>query len=185
MRSRGARVKASGLPTTPPLGSRAKPATALSIPAASRAGVRLNCTAKDGAAASIDSQYWPECVSGLKMAIARVTPGAISLSSSSHLPPIRGLEIGESDKVRTGTCQARDEAAADRVCHLQEHDRHGGCFLVQRPRRRRALRHNDVGGEAGQFFRLRPHPVQIAAGAKAEVDDDIAAFRPSKFGEGL
>jgi ABC-type uncharacterized transport system substrate-binding protein len=53
-------VKASGITNTPPLGSRAKSATALSIPAASRAGARLNCTAKDGAAASIDCQYWPE-----------------------------------------------------------------------------------------------------------------------------
>src|SRR5262245_23936910 len=47
------------------------------------------CTPCDGAAASIDRMKNLDCgdVSGLNMTPTRERPGAISLSSSSHLPP--------------------------------------------------------------------------------------------------
>src|SRR5262245_50335673 len=66
---------------------------ARSISAASPTGARVNVTTSDGAAASIDSQYWPEWVLGLKIAAARATRGATALSSSSHLPPIEGSKL--------------------------------------------------------------------------------------------
>jgi hypothetical protein len=66
---------------------------ARSISVASPTGDRVNVTESEGAAASIDCQYWPEWVFGLKMAAVRATWGATSLRSSSHFPPIEGSKL--------------------------------------------------------------------------------------------
>jgi hypothetical protein len=71
----------------PPFGSRAKAAIACSISDVSRTSTGLISTLNEGATAWM-APSWPDPagVIGLRMTAARVTPGAISLSSSSHFP---------------------------------------------------------------------------------------------------
>ena len=64
----------------------------------------------------------------------RSTRGAISLSSSSHLPAIVGSEIGETGDVAARPRKARDEAAADRIGNARENDGDGARLLQQRRR---------------------------------------------------
>ena len=61
---------------------------ACSIPASSCTGASVTVIPKDGAAASIArvNNGAEGAMSGLKMTVTRVTPGATSLSNSSHFP---------------------------------------------------------------------------------------------------
>ena len=70
-------------------------------------------------------------------------------------------------------CQARDEAAADRIGGLQKYDRGRATLLPKSRCRRRSFRHHDVWYQADQLFRAGSHLVDIT-GAPAEVDHDIA-----------
>ena len=69
------------------------------------------------------------------MTAARVTPGAISLSNSSHFPLMPYSNSSETGGVAARPRQALDEAGADRIGDVREHDRHGAGRLLQRPPR--------------------------------------------------
>ena len=71
----------------PPFDPRANAATARSISGASRTLTGLNSTPNDGATDWIAPNWpLPAVMSGSRRTAARVTRGAISLSSSSHFP---------------------------------------------------------------------------------------------------
>jgi hypothetical protein len=81
------RRNADGLAVTikPQFDPRANPAMVCSIPLASRASTGVNSTPSDSATAWIAANWpVPEVMAGSRMTAARVMPGAISLSSSSH-----------------------------------------------------------------------------------------------------
>ena len=60
----------------------------------------IGATLSDRAAASNEGiKVDTGAVSGLNMIAARLSPGAISESSSSHLPPSEGFEVGEAGNV--------------------------------------------------------------------------------------
>src|SRR5262249_44503759 len=90
--TRWASVKLSGIATRPPFGSPACAAMTVSNSDRSRTGAAIAWIAKDAAAALNGfrkmSRYG--VVAGLNKKAARLTLGAISLSSSSHLLAIVG-----------------------------------------------------------------------------------------------
>ena len=63
---------------------------------------------------------------------ARLTRGAISLSSSGHLPDIVGLHNGEAGDVAAGPRKTLDQAATDRVGDDRENNGDGARLLQQR-----------------------------------------------------
>jgi hypothetical protein len=56
------------------------------------------------------------------MNAARFRPGAISDSSSSHLPPSEGSK-GEAGDVPARLVESRDETAGDGIAHVHKDDR--------------------------------------------------------------
>src|SRR5215475_915066 len=86
--SRWASGKGPGITTKPVFGSRASVATTVSSSAPSLTGAAIASTRKDSAAAL---KGFKKCsngeVPGLNKNAARLSRGATSLSSSSHLPP--------------------------------------------------------------------------------------------------
>src|SRR5215468_6504473 len=82
-------VNPSGRTTRPPPGSRPRSMMAASISASLRTGLVIGATLSDRAPVSNEGiKNDTGAVSGLNMIAARLSPGAISKSSSSHLPPI-------------------------------------------------------------------------------------------------
>ena len=67
----------------------------------------------------------PAVIAGSRSTAARVTRGAISLSSSSNFPLILYSNGVNPMALLPGPRQARDEARADRVDDIHEHNRHG------------------------------------------------------------
>ena len=57
----------------------------------------------------------PAVMAGSRRTATRVTLGAISLSSSSHFPPMLYSKVGEAGGVAARPRQALDEAGADRI----------------------------------------------------------------------
>ena len=78
------------------------------------------------------------------MTAARVTRGAISLSSSSHFPAKPNSEVTNPVVLPPGRCQTRDQAAADRIGDTRKHDRHAAGRLLQRAHSRVAQSQDDV-----------------------------------------
>ncbi len=89
---------------------------ARSISAASRRLTGLNSTPSDGATAWIAANWpIPAVRLGSRRTAARVTPGAISLSSSSHFPLMLYSNCNEAGGVAARSRQTFDEAGADRI----------------------------------------------------------------------
>ena len=105
---------------------RAKAATARSISPASRTSTGLNSTPNDGATAWM-APNWPipAAYGGIAKDRHSRHAGAICLSSSSHFPLNAVFEQAKSGGVAARPRQALDEAGADRIGDLHEHDRHG------------------------------------------------------------
>src|SRR6516164_8621163 len=85
-------MKESGVTIRPLLGSRDRAATADSSSDVSRTGAAITSTPIDGEAALRGFRKYSAygAVTGLNRRATRATRGAISLSSSSHLPAIVG-----------------------------------------------------------------------------------------------
>ena len=82
-----------------------------------------------------------------------------------------------------GRCQACDEACADRVYDVGEHDRYCAGFLLQRGSDRSRQRENNLGLHRDQLFGERLHA--SSSRRHAIVDMNIAALGPSMFFEFL
>ena len=116
----------------PPFEARAKAAMARSISAASRTPIGTASTPSDGATDWMaPNRPIPADKVGSRMTATRVTPGAISLSSSSHLPPMP-YSRSETRGVAAGARKALDKAGAYRIGDQHEHDRHAAGRLDQR-----------------------------------------------------
>jgi hypothetical protein len=63
-------------------------------------------------------------MAGSRKTAARVTVGAISLTSSSHFPPQTVLEGHEAGRIAARPRQAVDEAGRDRIAYGREYDWH-------------------------------------------------------------
>jgi hypothetical protein len=110
------------------------------------------------------------------MTATRFTPGAISLSSSSHFP----VEYRESGGVAARPRQARDEASANRVGDIHKYDRHRARRLSQRPGDRRADGQDHIRCQHHQFGRVSTNAVRIAR-SPAGVDPHVAAVDPAQL----
>ena len=109
------------------------PSMARSISPASRTSTGLTSTPSDGATAWMAANWpIPAADGGSRSTATRVTLGAICLSSSSHFPLNAVFEHGEAGGVAARPRQAVDEAGADRIGDVHEHDRHGAGRLQQR-----------------------------------------------------
>src|SRR6185436_11863160 len=162
--------------TKPPFGIPAKAATARSISGASRTSTGLNSTPSDGATAWMAPNCpIPEAMAGSRRTAARVTPGAISLSSSSHFPlrpysnmrkPVAlppGRARLATKPAPTGSMTTTNTIGKVRVaCSNQD----------------------DVRRERDQFGRVSAKVVGIRRGP-AHVNPDVAALRPAELLEPL
>ena len=121
---------------------------------------------------------------GSRRTATRVTPGAISLSSSSHFPLMLYSNSHETGGVAARPRQAVDEAGADRIGDDREHDRHGAGRLQQRPHGRGAMGQDDVRRERDQFRRVPANLGGIGRGP-AGVDPHVAADGPAQLRQPL
>jgi hypothetical protein len=90
------------------------------------------------------------------------------------------IRRGEAGDVASGTRQAGDEAAADRIGDPGEDDRDAAGFLLQWLQCQRGADQDDVGVEAYQLFRVGTDARRVGA-APAIVDADVAAVAPAEF----
>ena len=118
------------------------------------------------------------------MTAARVTRGAISLSSSSHFPLVEIFKVSKARDVSTWPRQAIDEAGTDRIDDRSEYNRHCAGCLEQRPYRRAADPKITSGARRDQFGCVSAQIVGIACGP-ADVDPHVAAVGPAQLLQSL
>ena len=90
---------------------------------------------------------------GLATKAARARRGAISLSIASHLPVMLASYMQQAREIAARPRQARDEARADRVGDVDEHDRDRAALPLQRGGDRRRMCEDHVGLQRDQLFR--------------------------------
>src|SRR5215475_7182357 len=115
----------------PPCAERAKAVTARSISTASRTSIGLTSTLRGSATAWI-TPNWAIAAEfvGSRRTATRVTSGAISLSSSSHFPPMLYSEIMKPVVLPPGRARLPDDAGADWIADDRKDDRHAAGRLL-------------------------------------------------------
>src|SRR5262249_5494359 len=98
-----------------------------------------------------------------RMIAATFVPGAISLRTSSNLPPMEVSAGGEASDVAARMRQAGNEAASDWVVNLHEYDRDAAAFLLQRSQHRRAIDQDHVWCKAHQLCRVVADAARITS----------------------
>src|SRR6476620_10089784 len=104
-------------------------------------------------------------VAGLNSMATRLTMGAMSRRSSSHLLPMVAFEVDEAGGVAAGTGEALHEAGADRIGYGDEDHRHVGRRLPDQRDRRCRVGDDQLRPESEQFLRLRVQAGEIAGSA--------------------
>jgi hypothetical protein len=89
------------------------------------------------------------------------------------------FKLGKAGDVAAGPGQALDEARADRVDALREHDRDGAGRLHHRYQGEVAGREDDVGRERDQFRRVFATAVGIIC-TPAIVDPQVTTIGPTQ-----
>src|SRR5271166_1511066 len=112
------------------------------------------------------------------MLAARLTPGAISVSNSSHLLPISATSPMNPVSARAG--QARNEPGADRVADDHKYDRDRPRLPLECSGHRSRACEDHVGLQVDQFFREHPHPIDVATGP-TNVHPHVAAICPTQL----
>ena len=151
----------------------------------SRTGAAIASSAKEAAAAlkelSQNSAY--VAAAGLKTIATLATRGAISLSSSSHLPPSASsltakpvtLPPGRgklaTKPLPTGSATVAKTIGMVRVCC-------SSAVVV-------GVRKNEVGLQRDEFFRELPHQVRFSGRRPASVNPNVAALRPPELLESV
>ena len=107
-------------------------------------------------------------------------PGAISVSTSSHLPAKCPFHVDEAGDIPARTGQARNEASADRVGDARKYDRDRPRRLLKRGGRRSRGCEDHIRLEINQLFREHPQPVNVAAGP-TNLHPHVAAIGPTQF----
>ena len=126
----------------------------------------------------------PVGVAGSRRTATRVTPGATSLSNSSHLPLRPYSNMRKPGGVAARPRQAVDEAGTDRIDDDREHDRHRAGRLQHRSHGRSARGQNDVRRERGQFHRVSANIRGIGRGPVG-VDAHVVADGPTQLRQRL
>src|SRR5262249_50988462 len=153
-----------GATIRPPPGCCANAVIAASISASSCTGVSESSAASDGGAAPNSRRKNGNhgAVGGLNTKVMRLTPGAISLSNSSHFP-IMGDER-EAGDVPTRTRQAGDEVLSDWIVDHRENDRDGVDRLFQCCSDRATSGDNEVRCRTYHFRRISLDSGEIPVG---------------------
>src|SRR5262249_4520650 len=174
-------INVRGLPSTimPPPDACANVASARSISPASRTSTGRSSTPSDGVSAWI-APNWPGPAAMLesRRTATRVTRGATSLSSSSHLPPMELFVDGKSRGVAARPRQALDVAGRNRVADTRKHDRYGARRLQQWREGGAGGSQDDIGLERDQLGRVFTYGVGLTV-APAIVDLHILPDRPA------
>ncbi len=105
-----------------------------------------------------------------------------------HLQPFPGervLEDSEAGDVAARTREACNKAVGDRISDQREHDRHGLGHAMQRPQNGRACCHDHVRIERGEFGGGGAGFFGSVGGGEADIDLDVAAFRPAEPAHGI
>ena len=97
------------------------------------------------------------------MMAARLSPGTISESSSSHLPPRAGFQKGEAREVAIWMIEPRDDAAGDGIDGSYKDDRDRVRLPVEGGGRRRPACRDNVGLQAHQLMRDHSHHIGVNA----------------------
>src|SRR5712691_3900479 len=98
-----------------------------------------------------------------------------------HRQPLAGdarLERQQAGEIAARPRQAHDEALADGVGDVHEHDRDAAALALQGGNDRRRLCDDHVGLQGEELFRQRLKPARLSV-AEAIVDEDVAALPPS------
>ena len=169
--------------TRPPPGSRPSDVMTVSISASLRTGAAIGSTLSDRAAASNEGRKYdppPGAVSGLNMTAARLTPGAISVSNSSHLPAIDASRLMKPVIFPPGRGRPATKPAP-----TGSETPTNTIGIVRVSRWSAAVTGVDVcedhvGLQVDQLFREHPHPVDVAGGP-TNVHPQIAAIGPTQL----
>jgi hypothetical protein len=108
------------------------------------------------------------------MIATRLSPGAISESSSSHLPPSEGSYAPKPVIFPPGWLRCCDDAAGDGIGHIRKDDRDRPRLPLEGNGRRGPACQDDVGLQPYQLLRVRSYPIDVTASV-TNVDPHIAA----------
>jgi len=114
----------------------------------------------------------------LNMIATRLSPGAISESNSSHLPPSVGSKRAKPVVVPTRAVESRDNAAGDGVAHVRKDDRDRPRFPLDGDGLQGRVCQDDVGLRADQLLREYSYPIGVSTGP-TNVQTHVAAFGPT------
>src|SRR5262249_37724242 len=120
----------------------------------------------------------PPVSSGSRRTAARVTLGAICFWELQPFPTQIVLERHKARGVAPWLRQTFDEAGANRISDVHEHNRHGSCRLQQRRYARGAGSQDDVWGKSDNFRRVPTSGIE-AAETRAEIDLHVSANGPA------
>ena len=141
----------------------AKAAMARSISPVSRTLIGVTSMPNDGATAWIAATWpWPPAMAGSRRTATRATPGAISLSSSSHFPLMPYSNWTNPVALPPGRAKLATKPAADRIGNKHEYDRHRAGCLQQRCHAGSASGQYDIRSERDQFGGVSADAVGIA-----------------------
>src|SRR5215471_917559 len=102
-------------------------------------------------------------MSGSNMMAARLSPGAISESSSSHLPPSEGSKVAKPVMFPPGWLSRGTMPLATGFAHGRKDDRDRPRPPLDGSGRRGIACQDDVGLRADQFPRERSYPIGVTA----------------------
>src|SRR5262245_48833870 len=179
---RSPRTAPHEVPSTikPPFGERAKAVTPRSISPPSRTTSGLNSTPNDDAADWITANMpIPAGLAASRMTAARVTLGAICLSSSSHFPLRLYSYTVKPVALPPGRAKLSTKPAPTGSATFTKHDGDSAGRLLQCHHARGGRRQDDVRRKRDQFSRVST-AVGIV-GAPACVDAHVAAVGPAKL----
>src|SRR6516164_2203867 len=123
-------------------------------------------------------------VSGLNINAARFRPGAISVSSSSHLPPSVGSRKAKPVMFPPGWLTRATRPLRTGSPTAAKTDRDRPRLPLEGNGRRGRLCQDDVRLQADQLVRERPYPIDVIA-APTDVHPHVAAFGPTQARERL
>src|SRR5215471_10376482 len=113
------------------------------------------------------------------MIAARLSPGAISESSSSHLPPITACEPPKPVMFPTRLVEPRDNAAGDGVAHGHKDDWNRPRLPLDGNGRYVRACQDDVGLQADQLLREGSYPIVVTTGP-TNVQTNVATIGPTQ-----
>ena len=118
------------------------------------------------------------------MIAARLSPGVISESSSSHLPPSEASKLAKPVTFPLGRLSRALDAAGDGITHARKHDRDRPRLPLEGNGRRGPVCQDDIGLQADQLLREHSYPIHVIA-APPKVDPRVPAIGPTQLRERL